>query len=92
MVEQDILVRLQLTNQKYSILANNYVNALKWGNKKAKTSWKELIVLDVYMNIIENYNLDSDNNCITEDELKIIFDKISKLTNICFKPFGFSYT
>lgn len=89
--EQDILVRLQLTSCKIGTLSNTYVNNLKWGRKEAKISWKELILLDVYLKLIEKYDLTSDNNCITEDELTSLFDKISTLTKLCFKPYGFSY-
>lgn len=32
------------------------------------------------------------DNCLTEDELLVVFDKISDLTNICFQPIGFTYT
>ncbi len=31
-------------------------------------------------------------NCLTENELLVVFDKISDLTNICFQPIGFTYT
>jgi hypothetical protein len=32
------------------------------------------------------------NNCISEKQLLSIFDKISKITGVCFKPLGFTYT
>ena len=32
-----------------------------------------------------------DLNCVTEDQLQIIFENISKICNICFKPLGFTY-
>lgn len=32
------------------------------------------------------------NNCLTEDELLVVFDKISDLTSLCFQPLGFTYT
>lgn len=32
------------------------------------------------------------DNCLTEDELLVVFDKISDLTSLCFKPLGFTYT
>lgn len=31
-------------------------------------------------------------NCITEEELALMLDKISKLINICFQPYDFTYT
>jgi len=33
----------------------------------------------------------ADLNCVTEDQLQIIFENISKICNICFKPLGFTY-
>lgn len=92
MTQQDLDVRLQLIGQKYSGLANIFANDLKWGRKNAKHEWKELILLDVYISILENYDINSSSNCFTEDELLLIFDKISKLTKICFKPLGFTYS
>ena len=32
------------------------------------------------------------NNCITEEQLALMLDKISKLINICFQPYDFTYT
>ena len=31
-------------------------------------------------------------NCITEEQLALMLDKISKLINICFQPYDFTYT
>lgn len=31
------------------------------------------------------------DNCLTEKELEVVFDKISDLTTLCFKPLGFTY-
>lgn len=87
----DLLVRLQLTGCAYSDLTNTFANDLKWGNKKSKTEWKKLILLNAYISIIEDYHTSSTINCVTEDELKSIFDKVSTLTKICFKPYGFTY-
>lgn len=93
MNQQDLTVRLQLTSCKCSELTNSFVNNLKWGKKCAKTEWKELILLNAYISLLEDYNIDDEtNNCITEDELSIIVDNISKLTKICFKPEGYNYS
>lgn len=32
------------------------------------------------------------NNCLTEEELSTIIDKISTLTGLCFQPYGFTYS
>lgn len=34
----------------------------------------------------------SEDNCLTEEELLVVFDKISDLTSLCFQPLGFTYT
>jgi len=31
-------------------------------------------------------------NCITEEQIALMLDKISKLINICFQPYDFTYT
>lgn len=33
-----------------------------------------------------------ENNCVTEEEIQEIIEKISKLTDICFQAIGFNYT
>ncbi len=91
MNEQDITVRLQLTACKCSELTNTFVNNLKYGRKCAQTEWKNLILLNAYISLLEDYDVDSDTNCITEDQLNIMLDNISILTKICFKPEGFNY-
>jgi len=71
MTTQDLLVRLQLIGQKYSNLTNTFVNDLKWGKKCAKTEWKQLILLSVYISLLEDYNIEETNNCITETQLQL---------------------
>lgn len=91
--QQDIDVRLQLITCKYADLANKYSNALKWGLKESVYSWKKLILLDAYVSLIKDYDVNNPTkNCITQDQLIVMFDKISEITNICFKPFNFTYT
>ncbi len=88
----DLTTRLQLLGQKYADLTNTFCNNLKWGKQCAKAEWKELILLSVYIELLEKYDLDSDNNCITEDQLDTLFDVVSKLIKVTFKPASFSYT
>lgn len=87
----DLIVRLQILGCEYSELTSIFANNLKWGRKCAKTEWKNLILLSVYISILEDYHVNSTINCLTEDQLSTMLDKASKLTNICFKPYGFTY-
>jgi hypothetical protein len=89
--EQDLTVRAQLIGIEYSNLVNTYVNDLKWGKKAAKTEWKKLILLQAYITLLENYDITSDKNCITETQLTTMLNQISKLTGLCFKPAGYTY-
>jgi len=88
--ELDITVRMQLAGEKFSEMMNTYANDLKWGRKC--NSFEDLFLLNAYLELVECYDIDSENNCITEEELNKIFDNISKLTNIRFRPYGYSYT
>lgn len=92
MTKQDITVRLQLTACKCHELTNTFVNDLKYGRKCADNEWKDIIILNAYIKLLENYDLAAIDNCITKDQLNIMLDKISKLTKICFKPKNFSYS
>lgn len=87
----DLVIRLQLSGCKYGELALEYINDLKYGRKCATKHQWELFLLNVYLEILECHDLDSENTCFTEDEIKEIFNKISKLTDICFRPLGYTY-
>lgn len=87
----DLLVRLQLMGCKYGELLNDYVNGLKYGKKNLTCLKWKLLLLNVYIEIVECYDLNSENNCFTEDELKQLFDDVSSLTGLCFQPYGYSY-
>ena len=85
----DITVRMQLAGEAYSELVNEYANDLKWGRKCNK--FEDIFFLNAYIELLECYDVDSENNCITEDQLTQVFNNIQKLTHLTFKPYGFSY-
>ncbi len=87
----DLIVRLQLSGCKYGVLAKEYINDLKYGRKCATKHQWELFLLNVYLEILECHDLDNENSCFTDEEIQNIFDKISTLTGICFRPLGYSY-
>lgn len=91
----DLLVRLQLSGQKYSELVSKYIDYIRFG-KKDNVLKNKLVLLDIYIELLLNYKIctcdtDCTNNCITEEQAQLICDKISKLTNLCFQPIGFNY-
>tara|TARA_R110000868_G_scaffold63178_2_gene190413 strand:- start:1101 stop:1391 length:291 start_codon:yes stop_codon:yes gene_type:complete len=90
--QTDLIVRLQLLGCKYGELSSTFANNLKFGRKCAKTEWKKLILLGVYISILEDYHINDTVNCLTELQLSKMLEKASKLTDICFKPYGFNYT
>lgn len=89
---QDLDVRLQLSGCAYGTLANSYVNHLKHGHSCITGEKWSLFLLNVYLEILECHELANDNSCFTDDEIKVIFDNISLLTGVCFKPLGYTYT
>lgn len=91
----DLDVRLQLSGQKYSELINKYFSLLKIGKKDYNLRFK-LILLHSYIELLYTFQIErcgnsGYNNCIDEDDALSIFDKISKLTGICFQPLGYKY-
>ena len=93
----DLLVRLQLSGQKYSEILNKYIDSLRWGKKDYKALENKLVLLGIYIELLQDFqvlecNYDQTNNCLTEEQAQLIADKISKLTNLCFQPLGFKYS
>jgi hypothetical protein len=52
----------------------------------------ELLPLTLTLGECESGGIKKYNNCISEVQLLSIFDKISKITGVCFQPLGFTYT
>ena len=93
----DLDVRLQLSGIAYSDLMSKYIDSLRLGKKDYLLLQSKLLALNIYIEILLGYSVstcsvdNTDYNCVTEEEAQLIFDKISKLTNICFQPIGFVY-
>ena len=87
----DLNVRLQISSCKYAEIANAYANNLKYGISCSKSNLNKLILLNGYIDLLKNYEVGSDKNCITEQEAQEIADKISKLICVCFQYINFPY-
>ena len=95
----DLNVRLQLSGQKYSEWLGDYINALRYGKRTIIEIQNKLFLLGVYIEMMMDYKVyncnpttyTNTNNCLTETEIEEVFDKISKLTELCFQPYGFKY-
>ena len=90
--QQDINVRLQLSGCAFSDLALRFNNDLRYGRKCVTKNRIDLMLLNIYIEMLECYNIDSTSNCLTEDEIQLVIEKISTLTGVCFMPIGFTYT
>jgi len=93
----DLEVRLQLSGQKYSEMLNKYLDILRYGKRGAEVYESKLNLLGIYIELLQDYEVDEcghdqTNNCLTEDQANLLFDKISQLTKVCFQPLGFNYT
>ena len=93
--QTDVIMRAYSTSCEVGNLTDKYVSNLMMGTC-VKDLEKTLLILDVYTNLLNSYTVcgcgtDCTNNCITEEEVLIISDKISKLTGLCFEPIGYSY-
>lgn len=85
--QEDITYRILLIVQKISELGNIYANDLKLGKSCEIKDRNRLILLEVYLELIrciDAYN--ESDNCYTDKELEILFDRISVEYNICFNP------
>ncbi len=56
----------------------------------------KLTLLGIYIELLSGYQVDECGysqvgNCLTEDQANLLFDKITKLTGLCFQPLGFNY-
>lgn len=89
--QTDLNVRLQISSCKYAEIASAYANNLKYGIPCSRANLNKLILLNGYIDLLENYQVGSDKNCITEKEAQEIADKISKLICVCFQYIGFPY-
>jgi hypothetical protein len=91
----DLDVRLFLVKESYVNIIDDYINSLKFGKQNVKNIRNKLILIDVYITLLNNYNFSNNDsnliNCISEDKLKLVFDKLSSLTGICFQPIGYKY-
>ncbi len=92
----DLLVRIQLSGQKYSEILNNYIDSLRFGKKNNIILETKLILLGTYVELLQSYSVNEcgynqTNNCLTEQQAQSICDKISQLTNLYFQPLGFKY-
>jgi hypothetical protein len=93
--QQDLDVRMQLTGCKFGQLTNEFADNLKYGRKCIVENQRNLVLLNAYLELLECYKVASGTiykNCITEEQLALMLDKISKLINICFQPYDFTYT
>lgn len=89
--QTDIDVRLQLAGCAYSELSARFNDDLRYGRKCVTKNRIDLMLLNVYLEMLECYDITSEDNCLTEDEIQLIIEKISSLTGICFMPIGFTY-
>ncbi len=89
--QTDLDVRLQIAGCKYAEIANAYANTLKYGLKCSSDNLNKLLLLNGYIEILENYIVGSDKNCISEVEIQLICDNISKLIDYCFQWINFPY-
>jgi hypothetical protein len=90
--ETDFNVRLQLSQCCIGTLTNELVNAIKIGSKDIECKLIEVRILQNMIKYIKCYDLDSEDNCITECELLKMFDYISTKCETCFQYPGFKYT
>lgn len=53
---------------------------------------ERLNILTMYWCTLECYNPDVDTNCLTQEQIDLIWEDISKKCGLCFAPYGSVYT
>ena len=89
--QTDLDVRMQLTGCKFGEMVSNYVNKLKNGSNCTFKDKVNLFLIGSYLEIASGYDVNSENNCYSEDELKELWEQVSIITGLCFEPYGYSY-
>lgn len=90
--QQDLLVRLQISQSYFGEMVNAYSNNRKYGRKCNLISLENIIILSVYISLLSCYDITKTNNCITVTQLTDMIDNISKLTGLKFQPYNFTYS
>ncbi len=94
--QQDLDIRLQLTEQYISDFSVNVANQFSYGQKCAEHNFKTLALLVCYVEALTCYqpitgNITEEDNCLSETQAQQIFDHISLITQITFASIGTSY-
>lgn len=71
---------------KTSQVNNNLITATTTGNMALDGSNATLIIVGGEDTIVDG------DNCATEEQMQLVFEKISKLCEVCFKASGYSYS
>lgn len=90
--DTDFNVRIQLIQCCIGKKTNELVNKIKIGSSDIDCKMREIKILQNMLKYIKCYDLESDNNCITECELLKMFDYLSTKCSQCFQFPGFKYT
>ena len=95
--QQDLNVRLQLTQCAVASSTNSLLSKIKIGASDSNYKLIELQTIQGMLDAAKCYNvlgngITEDDNCLNEDELQSIFDYISSKLNICFQYPGFNYS
>lgn len=99
----DIEVRVRLSADYYNTLMSKYIDSIRMGRKCAKEELNKLMIISIYIEMLKEYiplicidplnsSTDYDNNCISEETLQVMSDKLSKLIETPFNPAGYNYS
>ncbi len=94
--QQDLNVRLQLTQCCISTLTNELLVKIKVGAKDVDCKLKDLQVVQEMLEALKCYNILTDeitetDNCLSEEQVQSMFDYIASKCKTCFQYPGFNY-
>lgn len=93
---QDLLVRIELIEEYLSGYGNTVAKQYLYGQSNALCNFKKLALITNYLEVILCYqpitgDVTEADNCITEEQLQLILDQISLMSQISFASPGTTY-
>ena len=91
MITQDN-INFRLTHLQCCIgkLGEDITNSISIGNCYLD-KLNKLKILVGYFDALNCYDIESENNCLTEDQILEMFERVSKYYNICFPNQEYNY-
>lgn len=89
--QTDFNVRIWLIESQIATLTSKLVDKIKIGAEDVSCKMDDLEIIQNMFEYLTCYNLNSEDNCLTECEILKIFDYLATKLKLSFKPPGYIY-